>query len=190
MVITVPPEGSATTPASRRLFFALCPDADLRARLDQMLHKRLRIGFGRRVPVANLHITALFLGQVTAQQRPCVEGLGAAVRCAPFTLMLDHVGYWPRPRVLWIGPTHTPPEVFQLVGALRQGVRHCGLVPEDRPFQAHMTLMRKVNRRPAEFAIEPLAWQVASYALMESVSTAQGVEYRGLMSWPLSGASA
>lgn len=173
-----------------RLFFALWPDDTVRAEFEHMLRRRLRTGIGRRVPTANLHITLLFLGAIGEALRPCIERVGDDVGGAPFTLILDRIGHWPRPRVLWAGPGHTPAEVYHLVGALRRGVEDCGVPPDDRPFQAHMTLLRKVNRPPAGLAIDPVHWPVERFSLMESVPAEGGVTYRELRSWPLASPAA
>jgi len=172
-----------------RLFFALWPDDALREQLERMVCGHVRVGIGRRVPMANLHITLLFLGSVEEGLRPCIEQAGGAAQGVPFTLVLDRIGHWPRPRVLWAGPGHTPAEVFHLVGALRRGVESCGVRPDDRPFQAHMTLLRKVNRPPAGLAIDPVPWSVERFSLMASVPTEGGVAYRELRSWPLAAPS-
>ncbi len=172
-------------PAARRLFFALCPDDALRARLKQQLRKVLPRGAGRAVPVDNLHITLVFLGQVEMPVTDCIVAAGDAVRCPPFRLELGRLDYWSRPRILWLGPRHTPPQLFTLVGGLRQHLQPCGIPLDPRPYQAHMTVMRKVGRAPAVGETPPLAWDVTDFSLMESVSGARGVRYHALHSWAL-----
>jgi 2'-5' RNA ligase len=69
-------------------------------------------------------------------------------------------------------------------------VESCGVRPDDRPFQAHMTLLRKVNRPPAALTIDPIPWSVERFSLIASVPTEGGVVYRELRSWPLTVAAA
>ncbi len=171
-----------------RLFFALWPDGALRQQLESHVRRRLPRRLGRPVPLENLHITLLFLGQVPAAQLDCVLDAPAGVAAAPFELVLDHVGHWPRPRVLWVGPRHTPPALFRLVGALRQALAPCGLALDRRPYQAHMTVLRKVARAPDRAVeIEPVTWRVSSYSLMESLPVEGGVVYHELHCWALEG---
>lgn len=170
----------------RRLFLALRPNEALRAQLDRRLRKMLPRGIGRRIPVDDLHITLVFIGQVSGDIRACIRRAAGEVQGRRFELVLDRIGHWRRPRILWLGPAHTPAELFALVGALRERVAECGIPPEDRPYQTHMTLARKVQR-PPNLVVEPLVWPVDSFSLMESASASEGVRYRELAVWPLGG---
>ena len=170
----------------QRLFFALWPNAAVRTALAQssqaLLGKRVR-----RVPEANLHITLAFVGPVTAVVRQCLEQQAAQIRGTPFELTLEHVGHWARPRILWAGPRHTPPALWSLVGGLNSAFDACGLARETRPWQAHVTLARKISRPPVATAIEPILWSISNFCLVESVGGPQGVSYRIVASWTLEG---
>jgi len=175
---------SNATEPRQRLFFALWPDDGVRSALAQtgraLLGKRIR-----QVPEANLHITLAFVGPVTADVRDCLVAAAAGIRCAPFELTIDHVGHWPRPRILWLGPSHTPPELWALVEGLNGAFDACGLPRERRPWQAHLTLARKVSRAPPPVEIPPVQWSISDFCLVESVTDAQGASYRRLLSWKL-----
>lgn len=170
----------------QRLFFALWPDAAVRAALAgssrELLGKRVK-----RVPETNLHITLAFAGPVTGTVRQCLEQQAAGIRGAPFELAIERVGHWPRPRILWAGPVQTPPELWSLVSDLNRAFEACGLARETRPWQAHVTLARKISRAPATTAIEPVHWSISDFCLVESVSGPQGASYRVLASWKLEG---
>ncbi|MFQ5486833.1 MAG: RNA 2',3'-cyclic phosphodiesterase [Gammaproteobacteria bacterium] len=173
---------------SRRLFFALWPDEALRQSLEASICRRLPHGMGRPVPLAHLHITLVFLGQVPVSRLPCVLAAPARVNAESFEMILDHIAYWPRPRVLWVGPRHTPGALFDLVGGLRRGLAPCAMELDQRPYQAHLTLLRKVPRPPPpDIDIAPVAWRVERYSLIESLPAQGGVSYRELCSWPLQG---
>ena len=177
---------STATEPRQRLFFALWPDAAVR----QALANTSRELLGRRVklvPVENLHITLAFAGPVTAAVRDCLVAEAGGIRAAPFELVIDHVGYWPRPRILWAGPSHTPAGLWSLVEALNQAFDGCGLQRETRPFQAHVTLARKVGRAPPPAAVAPVAWSISDFSLVESVTDAHGACYRRLVTWKLEG---
>jgi 2'-5' RNA ligase len=169
----------------QRLFFALWPPESVRSQLERVCKPLWRIGGGRAVSVENLHITLVFLGAVTGEQRACVERAADAIHLPRFSLNLDRVGYWPRPRVLWLSPSEQPQPAVTLADALNAGTHMCGLSTDDRPFQTHLTFMRKVAKRPAELAVEPLVWEVDSFALVESQTFSEGVQYTPLRSWPL-----
>lgn len=140
---------------------------------------------GKLVATENLHATALFLGSVTAAQQLCVESAASQLRTGPFTLTLDRVGYFRRPQVLWAGCRSLPPGLEALVAGLRGGCAPCGMAVDARPFELHVTLVRQVRADPGRPPVMPVSWEVSEFALVESVSDAQGVHYRPLRFWPL-----
>jgi len=171
---------------TRRLFFALWPDDPVRAALDAA-GKALAGKRVRRVPADNLHVTLAFAGPVTAAVSECLEQSAAAIRLAPFELTIDHAGYWPRPRLLWLGPSHVPPGLWALAGALRNTLAGCGIAPEARGFQAHVTIARKVAQAEPGAEIPAVCWPVSRFCLVQSVSDENGAVYRPLRCWPLEG---
>ena len=168
----------------QRLFFALWPDDAVRAALHQasmdLLGKRIK-----RISQDNLHLTLAFAGTVTAPVRACLEAGAGKLRCPAFELSIDHAGHWPRPRIIWIGPTHTPPALWSLAGQLHALLGDCGLQSETRPYLPHITLARKVSKPPASAHIDAMHWSIRHFCLLESVSGARGVSYRRLVSWTL-----
>lgn len=169
----------------QRLFFALWPDEALREALTPLLRLKRECG-GRAHPPSNLHITLNFLGMVDAAIRDCLERAADEIAVPPFELTLDRFGYWPRPKVMWLGCSKVPGPLQALVEGLNGAMRGCGLQPEGRPYHPHLTLLRKAQRAPTA---EPpsLTWQADDFVLAESVSTPGGVEYRVLRRWPLRG---
>ncbi len=69
--------------------------------------------------------------------------------------------------------------------ALQNAQRACGLMPEARPFAAHLTLLRDQPRRPLPPLATPLVWPVSAFHLAESITRPEGAQYRRLASWPL-----
>ena len=172
----------------QRLFFALWPDAAVRAGLAEssraLLGKRVR-----RVPEANLHITLAFAGSVTAAVRDCLVAGADQIRAEPFDLQIDTVGYWPRPRIIWAGPAQCPPAAWDLVRSLRELFLACELQPEARAWQAHITLARKAGQGLATRDMGPVNWSIRDFCLVESVTEESGASYRILRRWPLVGQS-
>jgi RNA 2',3'-cyclic 3'-phosphodiesterase len=168
----------------QRLFFALWPEEALREQLAhlsrQVVGKR-----GKRVRSENLHLTLIFLGSMTMQQRACAEATARAIGGMPFELRLEQIGYWPRPRIIWLGPQETPQPLVDLVWRLNKGLNACGHQPEVRPYQAHMTLARKVAGPFSPRQVTPLVWQVDHFCLVRSITEPEGVQYQVLCTWPL-----
>jgi 2'-5' RNA ligase len=172
---------------TRRLFFALWPDTVVRTRCDwyvsSILGKRVR-----RIPADKLHLTLAFAGSVNDEVSRCLEAHADRVVVAPFHLQIDHLGYWHRKRLLWMGPTHMPEGLWVLVTAIREAFDACGLEQERRPFQAHMTLARKFSAALPPAEAPAIDWDVGSFCLVQSVNSENGVSYRVLRSWALEGA--
>ncbi len=173
---------SKTEQGAQRLFFALWPPPLVRAQLQQA--SRVVVGKkGRAVAGANLHLTLVFLGSVDQAGRQCMEQAADTVRGDRFTLEFSQVGYWSRPRILWLGPKETPPQLEALVTDLVRVLKSCGHDPDARRYQAHLTLARKASR-PAEVAsIEAIRWNVDRFCLVESITAQAGPIYRVLKYW-------
>ncbi|BAV34527.1 2'-5' RNA ligase [Sulfuricaulis limicola] len=175
---------------TQRLFFALWPPAELSRELHRLAGNALRGGAGRRVAPENIHLTLAFLGSVNASFRECAEQAATAIRATSFTLMLEQMGYWPKPGILWAGPNQTPSLLIQLVQELNAGLVACGYDAEKRPYAAHLTLARKTHLHNAVASMEPRAWEINRFHLVRSHTHAGGARYEILRSWPLNSPAA
>ncbi len=148
-----------------------------------MASELLPAGIGRLVPASNIHVTLLYVGEVTIERRNALETMAAGISFAPFMLRLNRFGYWRRPRVWWWGASQTPESLYGLVQSLQAGARRCGVAVDSRPYKAHMTLARKVVHLPELVAIQSCDWAVDHFALVRSVSSPAGVRYEPLQQW-------
>jgi len=171
--------------ATQRLFFALWPESGLQQALHKLARELLGRERARLVAADNLHLTLAFLGSVDAATRACLERAADAIRSTPFTLCFDRAGWFPRPRVFWLGCPETPLPLATLVENLRNVQRNCGLEPEARPYVPHLTVARKVLRRPRTASLTPIEWPVGRFALVESRTDPEGVRYTPLRDWSL-----
>jgi len=170
---------------TQRLFFALWPSGRERDQL-QGYFPLLRGCGGRRVPQQNLHLTLAFLGSVDTDTRDCLCEAADSIELPRFTLELNQIGYWRRPRVVWLGSGEPPPELLNLVGELKKAMLACGLKAESRRFQAHVTLMRKAHRGLRQREVQSLEWPVNRFVLVASETRPEGASYQILKSWDLS----
>lgn len=139
----------------------------------------------RSVPAHNLHLTLAFLGSVEPPLRSCLERGAGAIACPPFELVLDHAGWFPRPQVYWLGASQPPAALLSLVTALQRAQGDCGVDPETRPFRVHLTVARKVRRRPAVGPVEALRWPVDRFVLVSSRTLPEGPLYQPERTWML-----
>ncbi|MGH8427910.1 MAG: RNA 2',3'-cyclic phosphodiesterase [Gammaproteobacteria bacterium] len=166
-----------------RLFFALWPDAVTRAAIHRATHAVVRHAGGRPVRAENYHLTLAFLGEQPAALLPSIIEAGASLAARTGELRLLRLGYFERTRVLWLGPENTPNPLRLHVRRLWQALAPLGIARERRPFAAHLTLARKVNRAPV-VAVRPVSWRYVGFALVESVTQSQGARYRLIAKWP------
>ena len=152
----------------------------------------------RAVAVApeNLHMTLLFLGNLTQAQCDNLILATTAARLgeqlSPFSVTLCRSGLFPSAKVAWLGPATTPAPLTRLEQQLRALVSELGLAVEPRPYRPHITLLRKasitVNQDLATALAPPpapLTLPVNEFALYESRSTPDGVRYLPLASWQI-----
>jgi 2'-5' RNA ligase len=164
---------------------ALWPDDALRHRIAEVA-TACRVSGGRAVPRANWHITLAFLGSLDGETRRCMERVADAMRVPAFELWLDRLGFWPRPGgILWLGTSQPPEALVRLATHLCDGISSCSVERDRRPFHAHLTLMRRVERAVRLDPPTPLCWPVADFVLCESVTDPGGARYRVLERWAL-----
>ena len=168
---------------SRRLFFAIQPPADIcQAMVDLFNVRQQGLNY---LSADNLHVTLVFLGQVTAQTEARLIELAGHIEFSPFSLSFTEAEFWPKPRIACLTATEVPEPLQQLMLALSSMAKDCGVTIEERPYRPHVTLLRKANQlmplEPFEFQ-----WQAQSFELYLSESTEKGPHYSVMRQWPLS----
>lgn len=97
---------------------------------------------------ATAHLTLKFLGDVPTTGPGGIDAVAAAlgqVAFAPFALRFGGGGFFPeitRPRVVWAGLAAGAPECQALAARVDAALAPCGIAPEVRPYQPHLTLAR------------------------------------------------
>lgn len=164
------------------MFLALWPGETER---QQIAALAAPVAGRQQIRDANLHLTLVFLGATDTRQLAAYETVLADLAVPTLDLVLDRYGYWPQPRILWLGCSHTPPALYQLVADLHQRLHSCGFTPERRAFQAHITLARKyAGPTPKQQPATPIRWCTSRVVLVESVQEASGSRYQVLRRWP------
>lgn len=180
--------------ATIRAFIAIELPAPVRSALveaGRKLERGLERGAVRWVKPEAMHLTLRFLGDTDVKLLP---GLGAAMDGlsagrAPFEMRLGGLGCFPnarRPRVIWVGlrddAGQAPAPLLALKRDLDAALRPFGFDPEDKPFQAHLTLGRvredgRIRDLSLEAAVPDLAMTVAALHLIESDLRPEGPRY-------------
>ena len=158
----------ALSAGKHRLFFALWPDAQVRAELAQAAQRLHRAVEGKRSRDKSLHLTLAFLGDVDVDHLPRLLGPPPDVFPSAFLLTLNKWGCWSREGVAWVAPSNVPDSLRKLVQNLEAWLRTARFEPERRAFAPHVTLVRKARRAPLPDSMMPITWQVSAFALIHS----------------------
>ena len=169
-----------------RAFFGLSPDVTTKLAIQAWRNKAFP-HFDAPVPAANFHVTLAFLGQVSPKQLDALcEAVEQISEIHTFDISLNQVGYWSKPKALWLGCKETQKEHLQLAKSLSQIANSIGLQLPKQDYIAHLTLARKCSVNPPAALIEPtFTWRNAEFHLYESVSGNKGVSYHIRHTWPL-----
>jgi 2''-5'' RNA ligase len=160
-----------------RLFFSIWPDEAVRTGLVTVLDQLPR-DCGRFIPEHKLHITLVFLGSIETSQADCIIAGARHISLKPITLTLDHTGWWRQSQVIWLAPRELPEELKDLSCRLKTLAAQCGVTTDSRHFHPHITLARKVHKRPLlPETVPPVHWPVKDYCLASSVTDPKGPRY-------------
>ncbi|RLQ21986.1 RNA 2',3'-cyclic phosphodiesterase [Seongchinamella sediminis] len=170
-----------------RLFFALELPGELAIQIADWRQRQLP-ALGRPVPPANFHITLAFLGELGEKQleQLCLatDELVAQGRFEAGEIILDQVGYWPKPGIYWLGPKHWPDSLGQLADTLARRGNALGAKRKRGQFRPHLTLFRGCQAPPpaaAELGDFPLPYH--GFTLLESRAGRNGVRYSPVARW-------
>lgn len=165
----------------KRLFFALWPDDNTRL---QCLNIREAIDSGKIKPVhaANLHVTLVFLGNVAADKEIALRQAVANIFVPEITLRFNKLSFWKKPGILCLTATGLCPELISLVDHLSTLARKLDIKIDERAYQPHVTLAKKV-KEPDILEFEPITWRSNAFCLVESCTLLSGVQYRIVEQW-------
>lgn len=128
-----------------RLFVAL--------ELPWALRQRLAILAGagipgaRWVPPENYHLTLRFIGEMPGYRADEIDHALAGLKAPGFPLVLAGIGTFTkggRSISLWVGVERSP-ALEHLQTKIETALQRCGVEPERRKFQPHVTLARLDN---------------------------------------------
>lgn len=166
---------------SLRLFFALWPTAAERRALSAWQSPLHELCGGRLMRVDTLHATLVFLGEVVEHRLEALKLAAQEAGFRSFELRLETARYWGHNHILYAAPETVPPQLHELVGDLERTLRRHRFHFDQRPYKPHITLLRHAKWSDAPLPpMPPVRWQVRHFALVQSLSDAEGAQYRVL----------
>jgi 2'-5' RNA ligase len=169
-----------------RVFFALWPDACMRAPIADAAAVLRFDGAARPVPPESLHLTLAFVGEVTMSRLAVLQQIGGAERTTGCTIKLDAYEYWPEPQVVVAAARETPAALNELWARLHRALAYLTVpLRPPAPLRAHVTLARKVAQAPVQQAMSPIDWRARSFSLVRSDTRGARSVYTVVDTWPL-----
>ena len=157
-----------------RLFFACWPPAETARALAHWAAEVRNDCGGKLTAVENIHLTLAFLGE--AQADPAVAA-AREVKARAHELPIDSARYVKRNEMVWVGPEAVPQELASLAAQLRDALVRRQFRLEERPFAAHVTLIRKARRPSSIPALPTVSWPVDEFLLVASKISPKGSIY-------------
>jgi len=165
----------------QRLFFALEPGKQVRQEVHDI---QLKLDAqGRMIPAAQFHITVAFLGMQSVEVLPSLYSIASRLSFPACTLVLDRLGTFHRAAVLWLGATVIPAPLRDFHQDLLDGLNEAGISFDQKAWKPHLTLYRRLRKRPGIMATVPVNWQLDQFSLIESINVKNGVEYHPRGNW-------
>lgn len=178
----------ANKQSNKRLFLALWPDNETRRQVHELQQSlKYDAGLSTASPVDenHIHVTLHFLGSVPEKKIPLLTQVLDSVNGNNFDIELDCLGYFSKPKILWLGCTEQPDALNKLHKTAGKAIKKCFAGYQQKKYTPHITLFRKAMHLPQKENIETIRWYTDSFVLVESKTRPEGVQYRILQQWPL-----
>lgn len=170
-----------------RVFFALWPGPRQRAAVAGWQASLRELCSGKPTRPDNLHATLVFVGGVPAQRLEALKLAAQEVNGRQFELAFDQARYWGHNHIVHAAPSAVPAELDRLVEDLQQSLRRHGFSFDSHSrYRPHITLLRHARWRNAALPrMQPSLWRMDHFALVQSVSGPDGVNYQVIAAFPL-----
>lgn len=177
-----------------RVFFGLRLPDHL---CNRLAVEALALRLPRRVDPLDMHLTLVFLGEVTPNLLEALHEAAEAISMPGFSVRLQGFGLFGKaqPHSLWAGVAPEP-ALAALQTKLETALRRAGASPEKRRFLPHVTLGRFPPMAPEEaarleqavvagtgFSTEP--FDVREFVLFRSHLGSASPRYEDLATYPL-----
>ncbi|MBY5925041.1 RNA 2',3'-cyclic phosphodiesterase [Halomonas denitrificans] len=166
-----------------RLFIALLPDDALRKRLGALSESLEADCGGRRIADANIHLTLAFLGEQDATTSARLRQFVEHYPPVNGRLVLDTLGVFTAPGIVWIGPGQPPQNLLLQQAALSRQLADMGLAHRPSHFRPHVSLRRRAMAPAAQaLSVDKFCWSYTSIHLIQSSLSHEGSHYTLLAS--------
>lgn len=168
-----------------RVFYALLPPPAAQRALGELAAEVARQSHGRAVAAENMHITLAFIGTWAIARTPVLLEAAQEVAGKPMRIALDTLGAFRRAGIAWIGSSSAATSLMQLQSSLAAALTSGGIAFDDaQPYRPHVTLARRCRGPYPRGSVQPIAFDVDRFTLMQSQTRTEGARYTILAQWP------
>jgi RNA 2',3'-cyclic 3'-phosphodiesterase len=157
-----------------RLFFALWPPRETAQALGEWAAQVSAQSGGKPTVVENIHLTLAFLGEAEA---PPAIAAARAVKGRRHELPIDAARYVKKNEMVWVAPAAMPAHLAALAADLHRALRDAGFKLEERPFAAHVTLIRRARMPKSIPPLPRVEWPIDDFVLVRSRTSPKGSTY-------------
>ncbi len=167
-----------------RLFVALLLPDCIKIQLSQAQTHLKPLGLrGNYTTYDNMHMTLVFIGDVSIFDVEVIEHALSDVNVTPFTLSIAQLDcFYKRSGDIWWCAIEHNLHLIKLQTQITQALNDYDIAFEKRPFKPHITIARqfkaKSNTPLVLPLLEKLSVEVTSFALMESTRIKGDLVYR------------
>jgi 2'-5' RNA ligase len=178
-----------------RLFISVNCDDKVKAQLlsvqEMIRAKSVKGNFSRP---ENLHLTLIFIGEISADKIPLIASVidkALKTPVAPFTLAFSTTGCFTHSNkeLWWIGTERNDPSLGILKsirGRIADGLFSEGINFDNRPFNPHITLGREIKHTsPIIILKQEIMYPVNRISLMKSERVSGILTYTEIAGWGL-----
>ena len=167
---------------SKRLFFSVKFSSLQQQQLQLYQRQALTLCAGAKaVDSDNLHLTLFFLGQTDSGQQQRLISAAGHIKVAPFSITLDSLSCFNKPKIMYLAPSKIPNALLQLQQHVAEYCKAEGFNDIHDSYRPHITLARQaVCAEQFPQRVMPLTLDVSEFALYQSVQFEGRLHY-----WPL-----
>jgi 2'-5' RNA ligase len=165
-----------------RYFFAIWPEAGVAKELARVGDALAGLVGGRPMPVEKIHLTLAFLGSLTEEEVGSAVAAASRIKGPGIRMTIDSVGSFRRAKVGWAAPSQPVDALAKLQATLAGGLADRGFELEERAFNAHVTLVRKIGKPVPAAPMAAIEWRSNAFTLVESTGDGR---YEVRESWEL-----
>ena len=166
----------------QRLFFSLKFSAGQQQQLLPYQQQALKLcPDAKAVDSDNLHLTLFFLGQTDNEQQQRLISAAGQIKLAPFSITLDTLSCFNKPKILYLAPSETPEALLQLQQQVAECCHAAGFSDMHDKYRPHITLVRQAGcSEHYQQRVMPLTLEVSEFALYQSAQFDGRLHYRPL----------